>query len=211
MCLVEGVQGNKVTMVILRRPRRLVEADRRHGAPVEAAEVRDVDLGAAPLHRQRGDVRVAPADWRGANRPPRPRRPRRLNQIRRAIPGVLRGVGTGAAGAGTAWATQAPARAEAGRGLLGLVAERRAAGRPVVVHVDVVGDGLGFRRDAAAELGARRPVWSSTPLKRRPRVLLSMTLRAAAVSDEIQLPRRLPGFAESLSPVYATGAILSCP
>ena len=50
------LQGHKVTVVILGRPRRFVEADRRHGAPVEAAEVRDVDLGAGPLHRQRGDV-----------------------------------------------------------------------------------------------------------------------------------------------------------
>ena len=40
------LQGHKVTVVILGRPRRLVEADRRHGAPVAArAEVRDVRLG----------------------------------------------------------------------------------------------------------------------------------------------------------------------
>ena len=44
-------------------------------------------------------------------------------------------------------AADLPGRAEAGRGLLGLVAERSAAGRPVVVHVHVVGDRLGLRRD----------------------------------------------------------------
>ena len=47
------LQGHKVTVVILGRPRRLVEADRRHGAPVAArAEVRDVDLGAGPPHKK---------------------------------------------------------------------------------------------------------------------------------------------------------------
>ena len=53
---VMTLQGHKVTVVILGCPRRLVEADRRHGAPVETAEVRDVDLGAGPLHRHRGEL-----------------------------------------------------------------------------------------------------------------------------------------------------------
>ena len=69
--LCVSLQGHKVTVVILGRPRRLLEANRRHGAPVAArAKVCDVDLGAGPPHGERGDVRVAPADRRGANRPP---------------------------------------------------------------------------------------------------------------------------------------------
>ena len=124
-CLVDGVlQGHKVTVVILRRPRRFFEADRRHGAPVATrSEIRDVDLGARPPHGERGDVRVAPPDRRGANRPPRPRRSRRLDQIRRRVLGVLRSVGAGWARGGRAGDLR---RRRAGRGL---AQERRRVGR----------------------------------------------------------------------------------
>ena len=125
------LQGHKVTVVILGRPRRLVEADRRHGGAVAAGpEIRDVDLGAGPPHGERGDVRVAPADRRRAERAPRPRRAWWLDQIRRRVLGVLRSVGAGAPSR-AARAAHAPDRAATGRGLLGLVAEGRATGRPV--------------------------------------------------------------------------------